>query len=388
MNVPNPTKFFLSSSAQDSLTAIRNTAFEQIRELGHAPEMYERTFGPWPSETTAAQHCIDKVRECDVFCLFLHNKAGSMMETGRTVTHLEFIQAVNEKKVLLLFADQTIKRQFFHSIKWIIERFIGEYRTEHGRNPSYITISEYLEERSREDNSDVPVKQTVEPYVWVFLYDIIVVHGKYVDDLNMGVAITWKEYLSDLLRQGVELIPKRSVTKESMELAEAFESFSQLAIDLMKYVSISGLNLRRVLVLARENLAGATIVEDFKLTKSKIGDVNRCTAICLFKRENDTLKIIHSEGDTDGDKDFKLNDESSFVATTYNNYSDEEPVLSYIESKGMFYLTSKVREYVISYHFPEETEWSQMMFEEYNEFIIDGIINSHANALVLGGLQK
>lgn len=393
--MPNPTTFFLSSSAQDSLTDIRNTAYTEIRELGHIAEMYEKTFGPWPSFIEGARHCIEKVRECDVFCLFIHNRAGTMMDSGRTVTHLEFLEAVHQRKVLLLFADRTIKQQYFTAVKWVIQDYFGTYRAEHKRNPSYKEISEFLEAESRKNDSPIPVKQAVEPYVWVFLYDIIDVHRKYVDDLSMGVGIRWKQYLSDLLRQGVELIPRKKEALESMDLAVEFGDFSVFAINMMKFVAIRELNLKRILVLLRESLSGATIVDDFHLTKAVVGKVKRCSAICVFQLMENKLKVICSDGDTDGDNDFELHDSTSFVAITYTRFDNEEPALFYIESKRMFYLTYKVREYVISYHFPVETEWNHQMFEDYNETIIDGIMDAHANSMifdyintVLGGLQR
>jgi hypothetical protein len=393
--VPNPTTFFLSSSAQDSLTDIRNTAYTEIRELGHNAEMYEKTFGPWPSFIEGARHCIEKVKECDVFCLFIHNKAGTMLDSGRTITHLEFMEAINQRKVLLLFADRTIKQQYFTAVKWVIKDFLGKYRADYNRNPSYKEISEFLEAESRKNDSPIPAKQAIEPYVWVFLYDIIDVHQKYVDDLSMGVGIRWKQYLSDLLRQGVELIPRKKEALESMDLAQEFGDFSDFSIHMMKFVTIKDLNLKRILVLLRETLSGAVIVNDFHLTKAVVGKVKRCSAICVFRRSERTLKNICSDGDTGGDKDFDLKDSSSFVAITYNNFENEEPALFYIESKRMFYLTYKVGEYVISYHFPVESEWNQQMFEDYNETIIDGIMDAHANSMVfdyintvLGGLQR
>ncbi|MBD2870878.1 DUF4062 domain-containing protein [Paenibacillus arenilitoris] len=395
--MPKPTKLFISSVAQDTLTGLRATAFDELATLGHFPEMFEKTFGPWPMNATGIQHCLDKVKECDVYCLFIHSKAGSMTSSGRTITHLEFLKAIEEDKVLVLFAETTIKSKYFGSIRWIIKDFVDEFIKTNAHTPNYIEICNYLEIKSEEVNSDIPSKHNIEMYVWVLLYDIVDVHGKYIEDLSYGTSVPWKSYLSDLLRQGVNLIPKSKIASESMQLANAFGDFTDFTLlVLASHLRINDfINLPRLLSRLISALRGANITKDFPPLERTIGKVKTCSAVCLFQREGNILKTVQSAGDTDGDNDFTIDDPDSFVAYTYHNVTDEEPALFYLESKRMFYFTFKIGEYVISYHFPEETQWNQQMFTDYTEDIIDGIINSHANTFIfdfmnftIRGLQK
>lgn len=111
--------------------------------------------------------------------------------------------------------------------------------------------------------------------------------------------------------------------------------------------------------------------------------------------QGNLLKNIQFAGDTDGNNDFDVSDPTSYVSYTYNKVIDEKPALFYDQSKKMFYLTFKLKEYVISYHFPEASSWNQKMYVDYTEDIIDGIMNAHANGLVfefvnsiIRGLQK
>jgi hypothetical protein len=395
--MPNAAKFFISSVAQDTIKSLRETAFDELKALGHEPEMFEKTFGPWPMNATGVEHCLEKVKECDVYCLFLHTKGGSMTANGRTVTHLEFLKAVEEDKVLLLFVETTIKNNYFNRLRWIIKDFEDDFKKVNGKTPEYREICDYLEMKSEEQNSVIPSKYSVEMYVWILLYDIIDVHGKYVEDLPWGVGVPWKPYLSDLLRQGVNLIPKSKVAFESMQLGNAFGDFSEFALKVLSdHLRINAfINLPRLLTRLVGAIRGADVTKNYDPLKKTIGKIKVCSAVCLFQHAGSILKIVQGAGDTDGDKDFMIDDPGSFVSYTYRNVDDEAPALFYLESKRMFYLTYKIGEYVISYHFPEETQWNQQLYLDYTEDIIDGIINSHANTMIfdfinltIRGLQK
>ncbi|WP_336773399.1 DUF4062 domain-containing protein [Paenibacillus sp. MMO-58] len=181
--MPNLTKLFISSVAQDALTPLRNRTFEEFTLLGHQPEMYERTFGPWPMDISGVEHCLNMVRESDIFCLFLYNKGGSMTDTGYTVTHREFLSALNAGKTLFLYAEPTITKKYFMSVRRVMYSFIERFKQSHRREPSNRELMDYLELTAEAQPSDIPSKYEVDLYIWVMLYDIIDRHGKYLLDM-------------------------------------------------------------------------------------------------------------------------------------------------------------------------------------------------------------
>lgn len=395
--MPTLTSLFISSVAQDSLSPTRNEVFRIIHELGHAPEMYEQTFGPWPSQVDGIMHCIHRVASSDLYCLLLHNKGGTYdSRSKRSVTHLEFIEACHRNKVLILFVESTIKAQYFAGIRSIIFDFVQHYYEQNQRTPQLEHIYDHLLQLSAQ-HTVVPLRQLVDPYVWVFLYDMIDIRKKYVEELNLGVAIPWKAYLSDLLRQGAQLLPYHKEAKESMATASAFTDFSELTLSLLSKITYKEItNWNRFLASLRNQIVGAEISQAFAgYTQTKIGDIRECCAISVFYREEQYLRIKAADGDTDGNEFFQITDEHSFVAITYNLSNGVKPLLFYLESKQMFYLTYKVKEYVVAYHFPVRGDWNQQKFMDFNENIIDGIMNAHANSLlfnfvttILGGLPN
>ncbi|WP_047153357.1 DUF4062 domain-containing protein [Aneurinibacillus tyrosinisolvens] len=392
----DPTKIFISSVAQDTLTRIRSDVFRTFSELGHQPEMYEETFGPWTSDADGVTHCIRKVNDCHMFLLFVHNKGGTYLENaGKTVTHLEFIEAHAKQKLILVFIEDSVKKRYFQDVKWIILEFIGNYTREHGRKPHQRSIFEMLKGQAGNNNSGIPSPSEVDPYVWVFLYDIIEEKGLYAESLYLGVIVDWKQYASDIMRRGAILIPHSEQLKKSAELASSYGEFSDLAFNLLGKIEIKSIpDWSRFLASLRNRIIGGEIHEEFGgFTSVPLGEIKNCSAIAVFKRSGNLLELVSSEGDTTPDSFYELGDESSFVSLTYQQDSDNEQ-LYFRDTKRMFYLTFRVNEYVISYHFPAVSDWNQEKYNDFHEDITNGIINTHANVLIfdfmkliLGGLQ-
>ncbi|MCK9861157.1 DUF4062 domain-containing protein [Paenibacillus sp. ATY16] len=394
--MPNLTKLFISSVAQDALTPLRNRTFEEFTLLGHQPEMYERTFGPWPMDVSGVEHCLNKVRESDIFCLFLYNKGGSMTDTGYTVTHREFLTALNAGKTLFLYAEPTITKKYFMSVRRVVYSFIERYRQSHRREPSNRELMDHLELAAEAQPSEIPSKYEVEPYIWVMLYDIIDRHGKYMLDMPIGVGIDWKPVLSDILREGASYFPKKAEYMESIDTLAALVEFSEFVQKVVKdHLKIRELSQLRLLLARLQGIIKGAEIKQLRIYDLTLGKLRNCTAICLFQHSNDVLSCIEAAGDTAGGYSFHVSDPNSYVSFTYNTRAEGEPVLFYTEAKRMFYLLYKVGEYVISYHFPEETKWNQNMYVDYTDDIKNGILMAHSNVMIfdfihsaLRGLQK
>ncbi|EFM09660.1 conserved hypothetical protein [Paenibacillus curdlanolyticus YK9] len=393
--MPIPTKVFISSVAQDELSPLREKAFADLARLGHDPQMFEKNFGPWPMNASGVKHCLDKVSECDLYFLYMHTRGGSMTPSGQTVTHLEFLQAVKENKELILYATAPILDHYFRNVRWAIKGYLENQKKATGKIPDNREVVDYLEIQSELSGSSIPSKHVYEMYVWVMLHDIIDKHGLYVEALPLGSEVPWESYLSDKLRQGLNLLPKAPALMESVQLANQFGHYTDFSLRvLLDHLSITDfINLPRLLNRVIRALHGAEIT--YGPVKSAVGRVEKCSAVSLFHQESHILKITGFAGDTDGNRDFDVNDPDSFVSYTYLHVGEDTPALFYDQSKRMIYLTFKMKEYVISYHFPEATRWDQQLFATYTQEIIDGIINEHANDMIfqfmnsiLGGLQK
>lgn len=393
--MPNLAKLFISSVAQDSLTPLRNRTFDEFTALGHQPEMYERTFGPWPMDVSGVEHCLNKVRECDIFCLFIHNKGGSMTSSGYSVTHREFLTALNANKVLLLYAEPTINRKYFASVRRVMYHFIEQYRNTNGREPANRELMDYLELASETNSGEVPSKYETDVYVWVLLYDIIERHGKYVLDMPVGVGLDWKPTLSAILKEGAFYFPRRAELLESIETLSAVGEFSEFVQRLAKdHLSITAIRQPRLMLARLQAVIKGAEIKQLINQDLTLGKLKNCSAICLFMHRNGYLDCIDSVGDTAGGFHFHLS-HPKYATHTYKTQPDGVPVLYYTEEKRMFYLLYKIGEYLISYHFPEETKWTQNLYVDYSEDIKSGILMAHSNVMIidfmnsiLRGLQK
>ena len=90
------TRIFVSSTCYD-LSQIRHDLQEGIRSLGHEPILSESKDFPVDPSLTSVENCIDAVkREADVFVLIIGNRYGCQGCSGKSVTNLEFLAAVEK----------------------------------------------------------------------------------------------------------------------------------------------------------------------------------------------------------------------------------------------------------------------------------------------------
>jgi hypothetical protein len=98
------------------------------------------------------------------------SKSGFLVESaGRTVTHLEYIEAIANKKLIQVFIAKKTKKAYFGYVRGAIFKFIDQYEEQHnGRHPSKADILEYIFAHAKQKKVDSRFN-VAEPYIWFFL---------------------------------------------------------------------------------------------------------------------------------------------------------------------------------------------------------------------------
>ncbi len=380
-------KIFISSAEQTELKDLRDEIFSLLKQLGHEPLMYEKNFGPWPTyDKDTIQHCLDMVDASDIFLLFVYNKAGNYLESEKkTVTHLEFLQAYEKRKLILVFVEGKTRQTFFSKIHPPLTKMINEYQEKEGSYPAIDTLVGFTREIIDSD---------VDSYIWVFLNDIIE-KNIYCEpfSISVSVEVQLKDYLSDMFRRGSSLIPRKEDFKEYSNRILIYEDFEDLVNTVVNNIEVRSVKDWRIfLAILRDKLKGGVIYKETgKYVKTALGRVKNCSGITLYRRKNDQMVLVEKDGLAGGEKSYPLNDSSSFVVDTYKK--DYQQFLFYRHDKKIFYVTSRIGEFVISLHFPYDGSWNEQKINSFQDTILNGIINMQGNALnlkfaklVLGGL--
>ncbi|WP_436663531.1 DUF4062 domain-containing protein [Alicyclobacillus acidoterrestris] len=376
------TKIFISSVNEDGLKALRKKAFDELKELGHDPQMWEINLGPWLAHIDPVKKCLESVQSSDIYLLFLGHKAGTFQkDVQRTVTHLEFLKAYNEQKTILVFAESQVKECFFRVAKVLIGQYIEQFVEDHGVSPSPIEITDYLKTQRG-------LLEGVEPYVWFFMYDLIN-RGVYIEDISIGVDINWKEYFSDLLRRGSMLLPlAESIEANNKQLIQYDEVLNTIR-DCIPHLEIGFRDHETFLkFLVNKSLGGKIEYSYNHYLSETVGEFHDCIAATLYIHEYDQMKFVAKYGEADGDAVYLVSDPNSYVALTYRQQPRVDQVF-FKESKGMLYYCITAGRHVLTLHFP--LNWDNMKYIFYKESVNDSIIRKSALTvsfikLLLGGM--
>jgi len=104
----NKVNIFVSSTCYD-LSQIRADMSDFISGLGHQPFLSEFDDFPINPNNQTIENCIDNVKnEADIFILIIGNRYGSILETGQSITNLEFLAAKNKNIPIYTFIDKKI----------------------------------------------------------------------------------------------------------------------------------------------------------------------------------------------------------------------------------------------------------------------------------------
>jgi len=376
-------KIFISSVNEDGLKRLRKEAFDELRQLGHEPVMWEENLGPWPAYADPVSKCLEAVGEADIFLLFVGSRGGTYYkEAQRTVTHMEFIQAHDKGKTILVFADTSVKAAFFGTVRKWIDDFLEQYMTESGRPPSTDEVLAALRHHPG-------VPSHVDPYVWFLLHDLSV-RNVYMDDLSLGVRIDWPTYFSDLLRRGSMLLPlKHSIIENGRRLAQSDEAFRLLSELASLQPKADGPDYEAVLGAVASRMTAGRIEHRYgPYVSETVGGYDACIGATLYVREGEKMRFVAKWGDVAWNRSFRLDDKGSYVALTYQMNKD---TVHYTQSKSMFYGCFKHGEHVLTLHCPAGPDWDNRKYVTYQESVNDAIMNKNPYLvflvkMVLGGL--
>ena len=97
------TRVFISSTCYD-LSQIRKDLKESIEAMGHMPIMSENKDFPVNPMASTEDNCIEAVKsEADVFVLIIGNRYGYQLESGHSITNIEFLTAVQKEIPIYTF---------------------------------------------------------------------------------------------------------------------------------------------------------------------------------------------------------------------------------------------------------------------------------------------
>ncbi|MGG6313859.1 DUF4062 domain-containing protein [Paenibacillus macerans] len=381
------TKIFISSVNEDGLKPLRKNVFRELTGLGHEPVMWEENLGPWPAGSDPIAKCLEAVEACDIYCLFIGGKAGSYDSTAeRTVTHLEFIQAYEQRKTILVFGDTEVKSVFFGRVKPLIEPWIERFIAKEERFPAPEHIMNLL-------SADGSLPARIEPYVWYLMYDITK-RGIFVDDLSLGVPIDWRGYFSDLLRRGSLLLPLEESIEQNSERLEQFDEAFELVSGLLPHLRIEG--LRQPQLFMRDvmlSMTGGMIEHHYgQYISEQVGYYEDCNAATLYVRADDRLRKVAEWGETTAAPYYALDNQSSYTVLTYHLGNQQEQVF-FTEAKSMFYYCIRSGEHVLTFHFPADPSWNYRKFIRYKESANHAIMSKNPFMiqiikLCLGGMPS
>jgi hypothetical protein len=362
------TKIFLSSASQPSFAQTRNASFEKLRSLGHEPLMYERNFGAWHNGEDAIARCIRMVSECDIFILFIGDRAGTITEHGRSVTHLEFEQAINEGKSVLVFVEPEIKAEYLDNVKHIIAECIEASRAREAGKPTSKEIVRHL----RMNENRISARQRhVDHYVWYFLHEIMAEEKIFVENLAPGVPIDWETLLSDMLRDGVEMLRNKKDIVRTLEQTKDLQHYKNTISRIIPFLRLGLKSDLPVLLTEFRNAAlGNMIVNDFGYVQRKIGEIKDCSAVTLYKPAHDSMICIASSSNVSVGK-YSMDDDTSYVVITQKSGTNH---VFFREDNKSLYFCLKGNDFVLTFHFPCGQEWTKELFLDYRSQVASGIM--------------
>lgn len=331
--------------------------------------MYERNFGPWDSMKDSVKRCLEKVDESEIFLLLIKDRAGTFYpDADRTVTHMEFMQAYNHNKTVLVFIESRVKALYFTSAKALIEEYIDHYKKENRKYPMAADIVSALSSSSK-------LPSHIDPYVWFFIHDLVD-KGIYCEELALGVTINWKDYFSDLLRRGVMLLPLENFFEVTEKSLTQHEEFYEFITESIPYLHAAQEELPSFLKLLMERLPGGIVKHHYgDYLSEEIGTFGPCSAIVLFKRHDDRMKFVAKAGKAMGKPVYALDNPNSYIALTYTLPLPEQ--VFFKEAEPTFYLCLKTGEYVLTFHFPGDSGWNNDRFMAFRDSVLHAIINKN-----------
>ncbi|RHW32127.1 DUF4062 domain-containing protein [Neobacillus notoginsengisoli] len=368
-----PTKIFISSAAESGLGWLRESVHAELRAMEHHPQMYEKDFGPWPVQNLVG-NCIEHVLRCDIFLLFISHKAGNFSDRYKaTVTHVEFQKAHQNNKNIIVFVHDEIYRIFWNDLRWVIAELIEAYKeSHHGMEPdSYRDIAE-------EAWSNYPGKsESIDSYIWGFLYDIYQ-KGHYLEQISLGVdgVKTIKRYFSDLFRQGSKYLALKTEIEEQIAEGPTYRKHAEFTSQMIGYLRNGELQNPRMFLeyLQRYLKSGIVFTKPGTVFERVLGEYESCSGSTLYKKNDLKLQLVAASGmASDDNAAYDLGDKSSYVVKAFDS---QNPELFYSEEKRQFYLAIQSGNYVICFHYPVDSFWTEETMRRFKGDIMRDIMET------------
>ncbi|KSU61724.1 hypothetical protein AS034_12850 [[Bacillus] enclensis] len=368
-----PAKVFISSAAEPGLKQLREQVHTELKMMEHYPLMYEKDFGPWPTQELV-ENCLEYVGKSDVFLLFVAHRAGNYMESYKaTVTHCEFQAAHQNSKHIIVFVQDDIYRLFWYDLRIMMAEMVEEYKKNHqGTEPdTYKNIAEAAWNKHPEKTD------SIDSYVWGFLFDIYK-KGHYLEQIAIGVdpMKIIKRYFSDLFRKGSRYLALKDEIDEQISEGPTYRKHAEFTSKIIEYLKDGEiLNPRMFLEYLQRFLKKGTIyTRPGTVFEEELGEYESCSGSTLYKKTSGQLQLVAASGMASDDNTiYSLNDPTSYVVKAYNS---NNPELFYNEKKRQFYLGIKSGYYVICFHYPVDTFWTEENVQRFKEDIMRDIIET------------
>ncbi len=399
MNQINSARVFISSTGQESLVELRRIVADRLSGAGHLPLLFEHNFGLWTNDLL--RDCLAKVDESDVFILFISNKCGSytQVDPNKTVTYAEYYRARKGKKIIIPFIEEHIFKFFLNHIAPQLRHQINSYVKEYDRYPdsTYTILKDWFQQL--EVSNPVlfeQIKETrVDLFNWAFIYDV------YVNEpwtYNVKLANVEKacefvlESLSEVIRKVSPFFQDLDAIQELLANGDQMRESLRAANRFHACLKDGGLDTLELLEVLRGYMKGRDVPHsNSPLDEDIVNRLSDCEAICLYKRDQDYLRLLECVGDSDPTYEFMINDENSYVAETYRQNNDSVENIFYNEEKKKLYLTKKLGDLVISLHYRLlKEDWSEKRVQSYEKQLLTAIMKERRQfdfaADILGGL--
>ncbi|RDI36899.1 DUF4062 domain-containing protein [Falsibacillus pallidus] len=385
-----PAKVFISSAAETGLSQLREQVHSELKVMEHFPQMYEKDFGPWPPQELV-ENCLEHVVKSDIFLLFVSHKSGNYLDSYKaTVTHCEFQAAHQNNKHIIVFVQDEIYRLFWYDLRFMIAEMVEEYKKKNqGMDPdTYRNIAEEAWKKHPENSG------SIDSYVWGFLYDIYK-KGYYLEQISLGVDTikTIKRYFSDLFRKGSKYLALKVEIDEQISEGPTYRKHAEFTSRIIEYLHEGELSNPRMFLeyLQRFLKKGSIYSKPGTVFEKLLGEYESCSGSTLYKETEGKLQLIASSGMASDDNiAFSLDDSTSYVVTAFES---ENPELFYNEKKRQLYLAIKSGHYVICFHYPIDSFWSEETVQRFKEDIMRDIIETEPSLFrdfaikLLGGIK-
>lgn len=385
-----PAKIFISSAAEERLSRLREDVHTALKSMEHNPQMYENDFGPWPPQELV-ENCFNHVLRCDIFLLFVSHKSGRYNnQYNATVTHCEFQKAHQNNKYIIVFVDEYIYNLFWNDLRFTIGEMVEDYKKDHGIDlDSYKDIAELAWDKHPETSN------SIDSYVWGFLYDIYI-KGYYLEKLSLGVdgITTIKRYFSDLFRKGSKYLALQNDIDEQIVEGPTYRKHAEFTSKMIGYLRDGELHRPRLFLeyLQRFLKKGTIYAKPGTVFERTLGEYESCSGSTLYKKDNKQLRLVAASGMASEDNEFyNLDDLSSYVVKAFNSLT---PELFYSQEKRQFYLALKAGNYVICFHYPVDSFWTEENVQLFKVDIMRDIMETEPALFrdfaiqLLGGIKQ